>query len=71
MERRVVELWPSVLGAQVAKMTGAMEVKNGTLYVHIRSAVLRSELFAIRYQLMQKLNDAVGGKVLTDIRLLG
>jgi hypothetical protein len=52
-------------------MTGDIEVKNGTLYVHIRSAALKSQLFDIRHDLVNKLNDAAGAKVLKDIRLLG
>lgn len=71
LERKVIELWPQVLGTTVAQMTGDIEVKNGTLYVHVRSAALKSQLFDIRYDLVNKLNDAVGAKVLKDIRLLG
>ena len=71
LERKVVELWPQVLGPVVAQMTGDIEVKNGTLYVHIRSAALKSQLFDIRHDLVNKLNDAAGAKVLKDIRLLG
>jgi hypothetical protein len=71
LERKVVELWPQVLGPVVAQMTGDIEVENGTLYVHIRSAALKSQLFDIRHDLVNKLNDAAGAKVLKDIRLLG
>jgi hypothetical protein len=39
--------------------------------VHIRSAALKSQLFDIRYDLVNKLNQAAGAKVLKDIRLLG
>jgi hypothetical protein len=38
--------------------------------VHIRSAALRSQLFDIRFDLLRKLNEAAGAKVLKDIRLL-
>jgi hypothetical protein len=39
--------------------------------VRIRSAALKSQLFDIRYDLVRKLNDAAGAKVINDIRLLG
>ncbi len=71
LERKVVALWSEVLGPTVAQFTGDIEVKNGVLYVHIRSAALRSQLFEVRYDLVRKLNDAVGARVLKDIRLLG
>lgn len=71
LERRVVELWPQVLGPTVAQLTGQMEVKNGVLMVHIRSAALRSQLFEVRHDVVRKLNDAAHADVLKDIRLLG
>lgn len=71
LERKIPALWKEVLGAAVAQFTGEMEVKNGTLYVHIHSAALRQQLFEQRHAIIKKLNDASRAKVLTDIRLLG
>lgn len=71
LERKVVELWPQVLGPMVAQLTGQMEVKNGVLLVHIRSAALRSQLFEVRHEVVRKLNEAAHADVLKDIRLLG
>lgn len=71
LERKVIALWPQLLGQTVAQFTGNIEVKNGVLYVHIRSAALRSQLFEVRYDLVRKLNEAAGASVLKDIRLLG
>ncbi len=70
LERKVLALLPEVLGATVVHYLGESEVKNGVLFVHIRSAALRSQLFDIRYDLLRKLNEAAGAKVLKDIRLL-
>ena len=71
LERRVVELWPQLLGPTVAQLTGQMEVKNGVLLVHIRSAALRSQLFEVRHEVVRKLNDAAHADVLKDMRLVG
>ena len=60
-----------VLGKTVVQYLGDSEVKNGVLFLHIRSAALKSQLFDIRYDLVRKLNEAAGAKVLKDIRLLG
>ena len=70
LERKVLALLPEVLGATVVQYLGESYVKNGVLFVHIRSAALRSQLFDIRYDLLRKLNEAAGAKVLKDIRLL-
>lgn len=71
LERKIPGLWTEVLGKSVAQFTGEMEVKNGTLFVHIHSAALRQQLFEQRFTIIRKLNEAANAKVLKDIRLLG
>jgi len=72
LEGKIVEAWPTVLGPTVARYTGDLNVREGVLYVHIKSAPLRQELFNCRFQLVEKLNEAIGAtSVLKDIRLLG
>lgn len=71
LERKVVEVWPEVLGPTVAQLTGDIGVKNGVLYVRVRSAALKQQLFDIRHDLVRRLNEAAGANVLKDIRLLG
>ena len=71
LERKVLTLWPELLGPTIAQMTGEIQVKNGVLLVHIHSAALKAQLFEVRYELVRKLNAAVGANVLKDIRLLG
>lgn len=72
LEDRILAAWPDVLGPTVSRYTGKMNIRNGVLFVHVQSAPLRQELFNCRYQLVAKLNEAVGAtNVLKDIRLLG
>ena len=71
LEHRVVEQWGEILGKTIARYTRDIEMKDGMLRVRITNAALRQELFEQRFRLIQKLNDAVGGDVVKDIRLLG
>lgn len=71
LERQVVQLWPEVMGAMVANMTGEIEVKNGVLMVHIHSAALRQQLFEYRFEVIKKMNEAIHTNYIKDIRLLG
>ena len=71
LERQVVEKWPDVMGPMVARLTRSVELKNGTLLVHISSAALKAQLFECRHQLVDNLNTAVGAHVIDDVRLLG
>ena len=71
LEHRVVEQWGEILGKTIARYSRDIEIKDGMLRVRITNAELRQELFEQRFRLILKLNDAVGGDVVKDIRLLG
>lgn len=71
LEHRIVDLWPEVMGSLVAQLTSRVEIRDGVLFVWLRSAALKAQLFECRFEVVAKLNDAVGGKVIRDIRLLG
>ena len=71
LEVQLEELWPSVMGETVAKLTRSVEVKEGMLIVHVNSAALKAQLFENRFELVRKLNEAVGAEVIRDCRILG
>ena len=71
MEVQMEEVWPQVMGETVAKLTRSVEVKDGMLIVHVNSAALKAQLFENRFELVKKLNDAVGVQVICDCRILG
>lgn len=71
MEKQLVESWPVVMGPSVTRLTRRVELKNGILYVYLNSAALKAELFICRRELVTKLNDHVGSKVIEEVRLLG
>ena len=71
LEVQIEELWPQVMGETVAKLTRSVEVKDGMLIVHLNSAALKAQLFENRFELVRKLNEAVGVQVIRDCRILG
>ena len=70
LERQVEEMWPKVMGSIVTNMTHSVEVKEGMLIVRVNSAALKAQLFENRFELVRKLNEAVGAPVLKDCRIL-
>lgn len=64
---RLIESWKDVVGEGIASYTGDMFIKNQSLYVKIRSSVVKNELMMIRTSLVKRLNDAVGAVVIADI----
>lgn len=58
-----------VLGKELASLIKDRRIENGVLFLKTDSAALRSELFASRSQLMQKLNEKTGKDVIKDVRI--
>ena len=71
LEVQVEEVWPQVMGDIVTKLTRSVEVKDGMLIVRVSSAALKTHLFENRFELVRKLNEAVGAEVIKDCRILG
>ena len=68
---QVEEAWPRVMGETVAHLTRSVEVKDGMLIVRVSSAALKTQLFENRFELVRKLNEAVGAEAVMDCRILG
>lgn len=70
-EHQIMEHWPEVVGDMAARLTYKLEVRDGVLFVRLRSASLKAQLFELRHDVVRRLNEAVGIAVIHDIRLLG
>ena len=70
LEHQIVNFWTEVVGKYATKDSDDLKVKQGVLHVRITNAALKNEIFNMRYELVKKLNDKVGSKVINDIRLL-
>lgn len=66
-EYRAVKVWPDVAGPAVARLTGDVSFRGGTLYVKITRPALRQDLTMGRSQLIRKVNEAVGAQVVQNI----
>ena len=66
-ERRLINVWPEVLGLVIASYTRDLFIKNQVLYVSLTSAALRQELMMGRELLVRNLNQHVGAQVITNI----
>ena len=71
LEVQIEEIWPQVMGETVTKLTRSVEVKDGMLIVRVSSAALKTQLFENRFELVRKLNEAVGSNIIRDCRILG
>lgn len=71
LDVQIEEVWPKVMGETVKRLTRSVEVRDGVLYVRVNSAALKAQLFENRFELISKLNEAVGAPALKDCRILG
>jgi len=68
-EIEAVNLWESIIGKQIARATSSIYIKDGTLYVHLKSSIVRNELFMMRNDIIQVINQRIGRRVVKAIIL--
>jgi len=66
-ERRLIESWDETMGKSVARGTGKLYIRDRILYVHLNSSVLRNELYMLKDEILEKLNEQAGENVIKDI----
>jgi predicted nucleic acid-binding Zn ribbon protein len=65
----VVESWESVVGRAIASRTTRIYIKDGILFVYLKSSIVRNELMMLREALREKLNNQAGTELIKEIVL--
>jgi predicted nucleic acid-binding Zn ribbon protein len=65
----VVESWESIVGRAIAARTSKVYIKDGVLFVHLKSSIVRNELMMLREALREKLNNQAGTELIKEIVL--
>lgn len=68
-EISVLGSWEIMVGKAISSRTSKVYVKDGVLYVHLNSSIVKNELMMIREALREKLNNQVGEEVIKEIVL--
>lgn len=66
-ESRVVKGWYKMLGQTATNYTSNIYIRNGVLFIHLTSSVLRSELLMAKDRLIENLNKEAGMQIINDI----
>ncbi|MBN2480847.1 MAG: DUF721 domain-containing protein [Bacteroidales bacterium] len=66
-EVHLVTEWESLMGKMVASRTRSVYIRNRTLFVHVTSSVLKNELIMIRQNIVDRLNEVAGEKLVEQI----
>ncbi|MDP4186121.1 MAG: DUF721 domain-containing protein [Bacteroidota bacterium] len=68
-EADLVSSWETIMGRTIALSTSKIYIHNRILFIYLRSSVIRQELFMMREQIRQSLNQHVGGDVIDEVIL--
>lgn len=66
-ETNLIRNWECVMGKTISRETEKIYIKNGILFVHLKSAVLRSELTMMKSKVLNLLNEVYSEPVVKDV----
>ena len=68
-QNKALFVWENVVGKTVAKNCSAEEVNHGTIVVKASTPVWRNELALKKKEIIEKLNNKLGEKLINDMRI--
>jgi predicted nucleic acid-binding Zn ribbon protein len=63
----VLELWPDIVGEQLAEVTRAKGVDDAALFVEVRSSAWLSELSTMKHEFLERVNARLGDAAIERI----
>lgn len=69
LQKRAIDAWDNLMGEMITRYTGEKFIKNQTLYVKIINPALRQDLSMMKTHIVQRINQAVGSQVITDVKV--
>ncbi len=68
-EISILNSWENMVGKAISSRTSKVYIKDGVLFVHLKSSIVRNELMMIREGLREKLNNQAGEEIIKEIVL--
>lgn len=69
-ETALIAAWPDLMGKAIANRTKQLYVRDRKLYLRVESSVIKNELLLMRSQIIEKMNEFAGSKVIDEVVLL-
>lgn len=64
---RMLQVWDSVVGDAVAKVTKVERISEGDLYIRVSSSTWRMELNFRKKEIIEKINKATGKEIVKTV----
>ncbi len=68
-EVQVVNSWEELVGKTIARRTNRIYIKNGKLYLHMNSSIVKNELLMFRESIIERINTNAGEEIVKEIVL--
>ncbi len=66
-EVQVVNSWEELVGKVIARRTNRIYIKNGKLYLHMNSSIVKNELLMHREGIIERININAGEEIVKEI----
>ena len=64
---QIEEVWEQIMGKTIARYTDKIQIHGQTLYINTVVAPLKQELSNQKEKIIQRVNEALGEKVILDV----
>ena len=69
-QAKLIQMWPDIVGENIAQIAVAERVFEGILYVKVKSMTWRTELLFQKQNILERIAKQVGENLITDIRFI-
>lgn len=64
---QILDVWEGIMGKTVARYTDKIQIIGRTLFIHTSVAPLKNELHFQREKIIQRVNEALGENLITEV----
>ena len=64
---QIEDAWEKIMGKTIAKYTDKIEIIGSTLFISSTVAPLKNELLYQKTKIIERVNEALGEKVITEV----
>ena len=64
---QIEEIWEQLMGKTIAKYTDKIQIINQKLFIHTTVGPLKNELMYQKQQIIDRVNEAFGEKVINEV----
>ncbi len=64
---QIEDAWENIMGKTIARYTDKIEIVKSTLFIYSTVAPLKNELLYQKEKIIERVNEALGEKVIKDV----